>query len=73
MRLRAGVSQAAIARAIGVSRSVVCRMEQGDPDVSPRIRARAVSALGGDFRMAVYPAAAPIIHDAAHAGSWNRS
>jgi transcriptional regulator with XRE-family HTH domain len=67
IRLRAGVSQAALARAVGVSRSVVCRMEQGDPDVSARIRARAVSALGGDFRIAVYPGGAPLIHDAAHA------
>lgn len=67
IRLRAGVSQAALARAIGVSRSVICRMEQGDPDVSARIRARAVSALGADFRIAVYPNDAPLIHDAAHA------
>lgn len=67
IRLRAGVSQAALARAIGVSRSVTCRMEQGDPDVSARIRARAVSALGADFRIAVYPNDAPLIHDAAHA------
>lgn len=67
IRLRAGVSQAALARAIGVSRSVICRMEQGDPNVGARIRARAVSALGGDFRIAVYPGGGPLIHDAAHA------
>lgn len=67
IRLRAGVSQAALARAIGVSRSVICRMEQGDPHVSARIRARAVSALGGDFRIAVYPGGGPLIHDAAQA------
>ena len=67
IRLRAGVSQAALARAIGVSRSVICRMEQGDPDVSARIRARAAAALGADFRIAVYPGGAPLIHDAAHA------
>ena len=67
IRLRAGVSQAALAQAIGVSRSVICRMEQGGPDVSARIRARAVSVLGADFRIAVYPGGAPLIHDAAHA------
>ncbi len=67
IRLRAGVSQAAVARAIGVSRSVICRMEQGTPEVSARIRARAVGVLGGDFRIAVYPGSAPLIHDAAHA------
>ena len=67
IRLRAGVSQAALARSIGVSRSVICRMEWGDPDVCARIRARAVTALGGDFRIAVYPGGAPRIHDAGHA------
>jgi transcriptional regulator with XRE-family HTH domain len=67
IRLRAGVSQAALARAIGVSRSVICRLEQGDPDVSARIRSRAAAALGSDFRIAVYPSGAPLIHDAAHA------
>ena len=67
VRLRVGVSQAALGRAIGISRSVICRMEQGGPDVSARVRARAVAALGGDFRIAVYPAGAPLIHDAAHA------
>jgi transcriptional regulator with XRE-family HTH domain len=67
IRLRAGVSQAALARAIGVARSVVCRMEQGDPNVSARIRARAVAALGADFRIAVFPGGVPLIHDAAHA------
>jgi transcriptional regulator with XRE-family HTH domain len=67
LRIRAGISQAALARAIGVSRSVICRMEQGATDVSAQIRARAVSALGGDFRIALYPGGAPLIHDAAHA------
>ena len=67
VRLRAGVSQAAVARAIGVTRSVICRMERGDPGVSPRIRARAASVLGADFRISIYPGAAPLIHDAAHA------
>ena len=67
IRLRAGVSQAAVARAVGVARSVICRLEQGDLDVSPRIRARAAAVLGADFRFAVYPDGAPLIHDAAHA------
>jgi transcriptional regulator with XRE-family HTH domain len=67
IRLRAGVSQAALARAIGVARSVICRMEQGDPSVSARIRARAAAALGGDFRINIYRDGAALIHDAAHA------
>lgn len=61
------MSQAAVARAIGVTRSVICRIERGDADVSARIRARAACALGGDFKIAVYPGGAPLIHDAAHA------
>jgi transcriptional regulator with XRE-family HTH domain len=67
IRLRAGATQAAVARAIGVSRSVICRLEQGDPDVSARIRSRAASVLGAEFRIAIYPAGGPLIHDAAHA------
>lgn len=67
VRLRAGLSQAAVARAVGVARSVICRIEHGDRDVSPRIRARAAAVLGADFRLSIYAEAAPLIHDAAHA------
>jgi Helix-turn-helix. len=67
IRLRAAVSQAAVARAIGVARSVICRIEQGDRNVSARIRARAAAALGADLRISIYPESAPLIHDAAHA------
>jgi transcriptional regulator with XRE-family HTH domain len=67
IRLRTGVSQAAVARAIGVDRATICRMEAGDPTVADRIRARAAAVLGADFRLGVYADAAPLIHDAAHA------
>ena len=67
IRLRTGVSQAAVARAIGVDRATICRMEAGDPAVADRIRARAAAVLGADFRLSLYPDAAPLIHDAAHA------
>jgi transcriptional regulator with XRE-family HTH domain len=67
IRLRAGVSQAAVARAIGVDRATICRLEAGDGSVTDRIRARAATALGGDFRLGLYPATSPLIHDAAHA------
>ena len=67
IRLRTGVSQAAVARAIGVDRAAICRLEAGDGTVSDRIRARAATVLGGDFRLGLYPAASPLIHDAAHA------
>ncbi len=67
IRLRFGVTQAAVARAIGVSRSVICHLEAGDEDVGPRIRARASAVLGATFKMALYADAEPIIRDAAHA------
>lgn len=67
IRIRAGVSQAAVARTVGVARSVICRIEQGDATVSMRIRAHAAAALGANLRVAIYPDAAPLIHDAAHA------
>jgi DNA-binding XRE family transcriptional regulator len=67
MRRRTGVSQAAVARAIDVDRATICRIESGDPAVSDRIRARAAAVLGADFRVGIYPNAAPLIHDAAHA------
>jgi len=67
IRRRTGVSQSAVARAIGVDRAAICRLEAGDVTVSDRIRARAATVLGGDFRLGLYPAATPLIHDAAHA------
>ena len=67
IRLRTGVSQAAVARAIGVDRASICRIEAGDPTVSDRIRARAAAVLGASFRLGIYPDAAPLVHDAAHA------
>jgi transcriptional regulator with XRE-family HTH domain len=67
LRLRIGVTQAAVARAIGVDRSVMARMERGDPAVSNTIRARGCAVLGADFRLALYPERTPLIFDAAHA------
>lgn len=67
LRLRFGVTQAAIARAIGVSRSVICQLEAGDESVGPRLRARASAVLGATFKMALYADAEPMIRDAAHA------
>src|SRR3954454_7684486 len=67
LRLRAGVSQAAVARSIGVDRSVVTRLERGDATVGNPIRARAAACLGADFRLQIYSQRAPMIFDAAHA------
>jgi transcriptional regulator with XRE-family HTH domain len=67
LRLRAGVSQGAIATAIGVDRSVITRLERADPSICPTIRARACAVLGADFRMQLYRERGALIYDAAHA------
>jgi len=67
LRLRVGVTQAAVAASIGVNRSVICRLERGSEAVSLEIRARACACLGADFRLQLYPERAPILFDAAHA------
>lgn len=67
MRFRTGVSQAAVARAIGVDRATICRLEAGRPTVADRTRARAAAVLGADFRLGIYPDATPLTHDGAHA------
>ena len=53
--------------AIGVDRSVITRLERGDPSVGPALRARACAQLGADFRMQLYPERAAMLYDAAHA------
>lgn len=67
LRIRAGASQAALSRAVGVDRATICRIEAGDLGVSNVIRARAAAILGADFRLGLYAAGSPLIHDAAHA------
>jgi len=67
LRLGLGVPQAEVARVVGVSRSVITELEAGDPTVGLEIRRRAAVAVGADLRIAVYPGATPLLHDAAHA------
>lgn len=67
LRLRAGVSQAAVGRSIGVARSAISRLEAGDPQVAAFIRARVAALLGAEFRFGLYPGGTPLIFDAAHA------
>ena len=62
-----GLSQAAVARAIGIGRSTICRMEAGHAGVAPRVRARAAAMVGAEFRMVIYRTSAPLIVDAAQA------
>jgi transcriptional regulator with XRE-family HTH domain len=67
LRLGLNVSQAAVARIVGVSQSVISDLERGDPTVGLDVRRRAAIALGADLRVAVYPGATPMLHDAGHA------
>src|SRR4051812_13484578 len=67
LRLRTGVSQSAVADAIGVDRSVITRLERGDADVGSAIRSRASASLGADFRLQLYRQRSPLLFDAAHA------
>jgi transcriptional regulator with XRE-family HTH domain len=67
LRLRAGFSQAAVARAIGVARSAICDLEAGDEGASLRLRARAAAVLGAETGLALYPSNSPLISDATQA------
>jgi transcriptional regulator with XRE-family HTH domain len=67
MRLRAGVSQAAVAAAVGTTRSLICRLEQGDPAVALRMRFRVAAVLGADLRLMAYAGSGPVIRDSVQA------
>lgn len=66
-RLRLRIAQADIARAIGVSRSVISAAERGDPGVGLRVRFRMAEVLGCRLRLPLYPDGTPRLHDQGHA------
>ena len=68
LRLRAGVSQAAVAAAVGASRSLMCRLEQGDPTVALRMRYRVAALLGADLRLTAFEGSGALIRDSVQAG-----
>jgi transcriptional regulator with XRE-family HTH domain len=67
LRLRRRISQAAVAKAVGVDRSVVSRLEAGDPSVSLRTRGRVAVVVGAELALGCYPRGRPTIVDAAQA------
>lgn len=67
LRLRANVSQAAVARAIGVDRSVISRLEAGDPSVGLATRFVAGELLGAEIALSTFSVDSPRIYDRAHA------
>ncbi len=67
MRIRAGISQSAVAAAIGASRSAISRFEQGNPAISLRTRFRVAAVLGADLRMSAFEGSGALLRDAAQA------
>jgi len=67
LRLRAGLTQSAVGRALEVDRTVISRLERGDPRVGLPIRYRAAALLGADLRLSAYARSGPLIRDAAQA------
>lgn len=66
LRHAAGISQATLARAVGVSRSTYARIERGRNAELGIRRASAITAvLGGDLSLRIYPAGPPL-RDAGH-------
>jgi transcriptional regulator with XRE-family HTH domain len=66
LRLGAGVSQSAVSRTVGISRSAYARLERGEATDIGLVRAAIITAaLGGDLSVKVYPAGPPI-RDAGH-------
>ncbi len=67
MRVRAGISQSAVAAAVGASRSAISRFAQGNPAISLRTRFRIAAVLGADLRMSAFEGSGALIRDAAQA------
>src|SRR5579862_379624 len=67
LRRRAGLTQAAIGRALGVDRTLISRLERGDPRVNLRVRFHVAAVLGADLRLSAYANSGPLIRDAAQA------
>lgn len=60
-RVGAGLSQDAVARAVGISRSQYSRIERGlSPDLTIRMASRLCSVLGLDLSVRTFPAGDPI-------------
>jgi transcriptional regulator with XRE-family HTH domain len=67
LRRRSSLTQAAVGRAVGLDRTVISRLERGDPRVGLPIRFRVAAVLGADLRMSAYVNSGPLIRDAAQA------
>jgi transcriptional regulator with XRE-family HTH domain len=67
LRRRSSLTQAEISRAVGVDRTVISRLERGDPRVGLPIRFRVAAVLGADLRLSAYVNSGPLLRDTAQA------
>jgi transcriptional regulator with XRE-family HTH domain len=68
LRLGAGLSQAAVSRSVGISRSTYARLERDEAMEVGLVRAAVITAvLGGDLSIKIYPGGPPV-RDVAHVG-----
>ena len=67
LRLRSRLTQAAVGRALGIDRTVISRLERGDPRVGLPIRFRVAAVLGADLRLSAYANSGPLIRDSTQA------
>ncbi len=63
LRLDAGISKAALARAAGIDAAYLGRIEDGHENPTFETYQRLAAALGADLFARLYPSAGPAIHD----------
>ena len=63
LREDAGLSQAAVARAAGISAEYIRLLESGERDAGSGVLAAVASVLGSELRVRIYPMTGPSIHD----------
>lgn len=67
LRRRSRLTQAAVGRALGIDRTVISRLERGDPRVGLPIRFRVAAVLGADLRLTAYANSGALIRDSVQA------
>lgn len=63
LREDAGLTQATVARAIGISPAHICGIEKGVSEASTEVLVRIADVLGADLSIRAYPNTGPRIHD----------
>lgn len=73
LREDAALTQAAVARAVGISPGHLCGIEQGRSEASTAVLVGIADVLGADLSIRAYPNTGPRIHDRIQTRSWNIS